>query len=66
MLISDVSVWMWINSSPYDKGWIIKVEVSGSGELKSLMDAGKYTKFCEEDDIHLSDYGHEELWAIFM
>ncbi|KAK4540541.1 hypothetical protein RGQ29_031831 [Quercus rubra] len=41
-----------INSSPYDKGWIIKVEVSGSGELKSLMDAGKYTKFCEEDDIH--------------
>ncbi|KAM3742145.1 hypothetical protein ACB098_07G048900 [Castanea mollissima] len=41
-----------INSSPYDKGWIIKVEVSDSGELKSLMDADKYTKFCEEDDIH--------------
>ena len=52
MLISDVSVWMWINSSPYDKGWIIKVEVSDSGELKSLMDADEYTEFCEEDDIH--------------
>uniref|UniRef100_A0A7N2MWB6 Glycine cleavage system H protein n=1 Tax=Quercus lobata TaxID=97700 RepID=A0A7N2MWB6_QUELO len=52
MLISDVSVLMWINSSPYDKGWIIKVEVSDSGELKSLMDADKYTKFCEEDNIH--------------
>ena len=52
MLISDVSVLMWINSSPYDKGWIIKVEVSDSGELKSLMDADEYTEFCEEDDIH--------------
>ncbi|KAM4088167.1 hypothetical protein ACB094_07G050700 [Castanea mollissima] len=39
-----------INSSPYDKGWIIKVEVSNSGELNSLMDADKYTKFCEEED----------------
>ncbi|KAK9989332.1 hypothetical protein SO802_029571 [Lithocarpus litseifolius] len=28
------------------------VEVSDSGELKSLMDADKYTKFCEEDDIY--------------
>ena len=52
MLISDASVLMWITSSPYDKGWIIKVEVSDRGELKSLMDADKYTKFCEEDDIH--------------
>ena len=48
MLISDVSVLMWINSSPYDKGWIIKVEVSDSGELKSLMENFGY----EEDDIH--------------
>ncbi|KAK9989343.1 hypothetical protein SO802_029582 [Lithocarpus litseifolius] len=39
-----------INSSPYDKGWIIKVELSNSVELNNLMDADKYTKFCEEED----------------
>ncbi|GMY34970.1 glycine cleavage system H protein 2, mitochondrial [Fagus crenata] len=39
-----------INSSPYEKGWIIKVEVSDSGEVKNLMDADKYSKFCEEED----------------
>ncbi|XP_041028771.1 glycine cleavage system H protein 2, mitochondrial [Juglans microcarpa x Juglans regia] len=39
-----------VNSSPYEKGWIIKVEVSDSGELKNLMDADKYSKFCEEED----------------
>lgn len=39
-----------INSSPYEKGWIIKVEMSNSAELKTLMDAGQYTKFCEEED----------------
>ena len=50
MLISDVAILMQINSSPYEKGWIIKVEVSNSGELNSLMDADKYTKFCEEED----------------
>uniref|UniRef100_A0A2N9E751 Glycine cleavage system H protein n=1 Tax=Fagus sylvatica TaxID=28930 RepID=A0A2N9E751_FAGSY len=39
-----------INSSPYEKGWIIKVEVSDSGDVKNLMDADKYSKFCEEED----------------
>ncbi|KAK4564313.1 hypothetical protein RGQ29_006398 [Quercus rubra] len=39
---------------PYDKGWIIKVKVSDSGELNNLMDADKYTKFCEEEDASKS------------
>ncbi|KAL2936525.1 Glycine cleavage system H protein 2 mitochondrial [Bienertia sinuspersici] len=39
-----------VNSSPYEKGWIIKVELSNSGEVNSLMDADKYSKFCEEED----------------
>ncbi|XP_030546468.1 glycine cleavage system H protein 2, mitochondrial [Rhodamnia argentea] len=39
-----------INSSPYEKGWIIKVEISDAGQLNSLMDADKYSKFCEEED----------------
>ncbi|XP_059438555.1 glycine cleavage system H protein 2, mitochondrial [Corylus avellana] len=39
-----------VNASPYEKGWIIKVEVSDNGELKKLMDADQYSKFCEEED----------------
>ncbi|XP_022142648.1 glycine cleavage system H protein 2, mitochondrial [Momordica charantia] len=39
-----------VNSSPYENGWIIKVEVSESGELKNLMDSDQYSKFCEEED----------------
>ncbi|XP_031505520.1 glycine cleavage system H protein 2, mitochondrial [Nymphaea colorata] len=39
-----------VNASPYENGWIIKVEMADQGELKSLMDSDKYTKFCEEED----------------
>ncbi|ESQ52122.1 hypothetical protein EUTSA_v10017361mg [Eutrema salsugineum] len=39
-----------VNSSPYDKGWLIKVEVSDAGEAQKLMDSEKYSKFCEEED----------------
>ncbi|KAL9453039.1 hypothetical protein AB3S75_008770 [Citrus x aurantiifolia] len=39
-----------VNSSPYEDGWIIKVETDNAGELKKLMDADQYTKFCEEED----------------
>ncbi|MED6219141.1 NAD-dependent glutamate dehydrogenase [Stylosanthes scabra] len=41
-----------VNSSPYKDGWIIKVEVSDSGELNNLMDSEQYSKFCEEDSKH--------------
>ncbi|KAL0925446.1 hypothetical protein M5K25_003778 [Dendrobium thyrsiflorum] len=39
-----------INTSPYKDGWIIKVQISDSTELKSLMDSDQYTKFCDEED----------------
>ncbi|XVF00500.1 hypothetical protein REPUB_Repub04eG0006300 [Reevesia pubescens] len=39
-----------VNSSPYGSGWIIRVEMNDVGELKNLMDADKYSKFCEEED----------------
>ncbi|CAI8617428.1 unnamed protein product [Vicia faba] len=39
-----------VNSSPYENGWIIKVELSDSGELNKLMDSEQYSKFCEEED----------------
>ncbi|KAF3780526.1 Glycine cleavage system H protein 2 [Nymphaea thermarum] len=41
-----------VNASPYDNGWIIKVEMSDQDELKSLMNSDKYTKFCEEEDAN--------------
>ncbi|CAM8949851.1 hypothetical protein QQ045_024812 [Rhodiola kirilowii] len=41
-----------VNGSPYEQGWIIKVEVSETNELSSLMDADQYSKFCEEEDAN--------------
>ncbi|KAJ8567781.1 hypothetical protein K7X08_019989 [Anisodus acutangulus] len=39
-----------INGSPYQEGWIIKVEMDNPDEVKSLMDPDQYTKFCDEED----------------
>ncbi|KAJ8503969.1 hypothetical protein OPV22_004855 [Ensete ventricosum] len=39
-----------VNGSPYENGWIIKVKMSDTGELNSLMDSNQYSKFCEEED----------------
>ncbi|KAL8101365.1 glycine cleavage system H protein 2, mitochondrial-like [Apium graveolens] len=39
-----------VNSSPYEKGWIIKVQLSNNDEVKSLMDSDSYSKFCDEED----------------
>jgi glycine cleavage system H protein len=34
----------FVNSDPYGKGWLIKVEVSDTSQLKGLMDAEAYKK----------------------
>ncbi|CAI9090553.1 OLC1v1025353C1 [Oldenlandia corymbosa var. corymbosa] len=39
-----------INGSPYEDGWLMKVEVSNKDELNTLLDADQYTKFCEAED----------------
>ena len=39
-----------MNTSPYENGLIIKVELSDAEEAKKLMDSDKYSKFCEEED----------------
>lgn len=39
-----------INGSPYEKGWIVKVEMKNADELKSLMDPEQYSKLCDEED----------------
>jgi glycine cleavage system H protein len=35
-----------LNSSPFEKAWMIKVELSDPSELNSLMDAAAYEKYC--------------------
>ncbi len=34
-----------VNSSPYDKGWIIKIEISDQSELAGLLTAEQYGEF---------------------
>ncbi|KAL3624061.1 NAD-dependent glutamate dehydrogenase [Castilleja foliolosa] len=36
-----------VNESPYEIGWILKVEMKDSNELNNLMDSDQYSKFCE-------------------
>jgi glycine cleavage system H protein len=35
-----------INSSPYDKGWIMKIQMTDTGELEDLLDASEYAELC--------------------
>ncbi len=37
-----------VNSDPYGAGWMVKFTVTNPGELKELMDAAAYTKYCDE------------------
>lgn len=36
-----------INDSPYEDGWIVKVEISDPSELEKLMDAEEYRRYIE-------------------
>lgn len=37
-----------INSEPYGAAWMVKVEISDSSELESLLDSDAYIKLIEE------------------
>lgn len=37
-----------INTDPFGEAWIVKIELSDSSELSSLLDAAAYEKYCEE------------------
>lgn len=37
-----------VNTEPYGKAWMIKIEMSNPAELNDLMDDKTYQKFCEE------------------
>ena len=36
-----------INEDPYEKGWIVEINMDDSSELESLMNAAEYEKFVE-------------------
>lgn len=38
----------WINESPYELGWIVKIKPSNKEELDDLMTAGQYSEFIGE------------------
>lgn len=35
-----------VNNDPFDKAWMIKLEISNPAELNEFMDADSYEKFC--------------------
>lgn len=37
-----------VNSDPYDKGWMIKIEISDSSQIDGLLDAAAYEKLIKE------------------
>lgn len=37
-----------VNSDPYGKAWMLKIELANPGEADSLMDAAAYEKYCQE------------------
>ena len=38
-----------VNDSPFDRGWMLKIELSNTSELDSLLNAGGYESFLESD-----------------
>ncbi|RLB63723.1 MAG: glycine cleavage system protein GcvH [Deltaproteobacteria bacterium] len=38
-----------LNNSPYEDGWMIKLKLSDSTDLDSLMDVSAYQEFVEKD-----------------
>lgn len=45
----------------------MKVELSNTDEVKSLMDSDQYSKFCEEEDNHWvnNDVDQNVIWKRF-
>ena len=37
-----------VNSDPYEKSWMVKIQLTDPTELASLMDADAYELFCQE------------------
>ncbi len=42
----------YVNSSPYDKAWLVKVRLSDASEVGNLMDSKVYATYAEEQGGH--------------
>jgi glycine cleavage system H protein len=38
-----------VNKDPYGEGWLIKIRLADPNELKTMMSAGEYRKYIEEE-----------------
>ena len=41
-----------VNSSPYERAWLVKVRLSDPAQVESLMDAADYDAFAETTSTH--------------
>jgi glycine cleavage system H protein len=41
-----------INTSPFEKGWICKIEAGDEAEWDELLDVDAYEKVVEEEESH--------------
>ena len=41
-----------VNKSPYDEGWLFKLEVANPAELKTLMTYDQYQEFLKSEPSH--------------
>jgi glycine cleavage system H protein len=39
----------WVNESPADRGWMIKIKIENNSELNSLMDEAAYKDFVAKE-----------------
>lgn len=37
-----------LNTSPYEEGWLAKIEVADESEMEKLLDAAAYDAYCQE------------------
>jgi len=37
-----------INESPYEEGWILRIEIAREPELENLMDPDEYRRYLDE------------------
>jgi glycine cleavage system H protein len=44
----------WINQSPYDSGWIVKLKTSNTDEISGLLTLEKYNEFIGETETEKS------------
>jgi glycine cleavage system H protein len=39
----------WVNRSPFDKGWMVRIRLMAPDEVDELMDAKAYRAHCEQE-----------------